>query len=459
VCSSDLLSFHFKHTELSEKALHYLIESGRKSLGKYAVQESHHHYQEAFNILGKIPEKSAEERKRLVDFLNEWAQVFYYRGDFRGFTALLLDHKELAESIEDKARLGIYYGWLGFALFGSGKVREAHGYSSQALKLGEETGSYPIMGLAYANLTWTCAELKLLDQGIQYGIEAGKIARLYELEPMIFFQSLSGMGMIYLFKGDSEKNFEIGRALLEYGESNSNLRSIVVGHIVTGYGHYTKGDFNRAIECCKKAIELLNDPLFSEWPKLFLCMNYLINGQIEEAEELIQDILPFCEDLGIGYIVTAAKVLRGVVLVAKGRLSQGIKILEKDLKIFEDNGRFFSLYVMETAVAEIYFRIATRAQALNPMDVIKNLGFIITKLPFSRRRAEAYLNKIVQVGREVESQGFVQGQALLHLGCLHQLTRKSAPARECFAAALQILERCASETDLQKVREALASVS
>ncbi len=85
------------------------------------MQESHKHYQEAFEILGKIPGKSLEEKQRRVDFLNEWAQVFYFRGDFRGFTELLLKHKELAESIQDKARLGIYYGWLGFALFGAAR--------------------------------------------------------------------------------------------------------------------------------------------------------------------------------------------------------------------------------------------------------------------------------------------------------------------------------------------------
>ncbi|MGC2433981.1 MAG: AAA family ATPase, partial [Desulfobaccales bacterium] len=79
----ETLSLHFKHTELSQKALHYLIESGRKSLQKYAVQESHRYYQQAFQILGKIPGKSAEEKKRLVDLLNEWANVFQYRGDFK----------------------------------------------------------------------------------------------------------------------------------------------------------------------------------------------------------------------------------------------------------------------------------------------------------------------------------------------------------------------------------------
>ncbi|MCL4500643.1 MAG: AAA family ATPase [Deltaproteobacteria bacterium] len=455
----ETLSFHFKQSEVSQKAVDYLIKAGRKSLEKYAVQESHHYYQEAFEILEKISKKSAADKKRLVDFLNEWAQVFHYRGDFKGFTELLLDHKELAESIKDKARLGIYYGRLGFALYGAGQVRDSYEYSSKALRLGREIGSNPVIGLALANLPWACAEMKLLDQGIKHGIEAEKIARLYEMDPMIFFLSLSGLGMIYLFKGNTQKCFEIGNKLLEYGESRSNLRSIAVGHIVTGYGHYTQGDFIQAIECCKKAIESLNDPLFSEWPKIFLCMNYLINGQIAEAEVLIAEILPYCQNLGIGYIVTVAQVLRGAVLVAHGQLSQGIKTLENDLRVFAENGRFFSLYVIETALAEIYFRIAIRAQALNFTGIVKNLGFIVTKLPWSRRRAEAYLSKIIQVGREVGAQGFVHGQALLHLGRLHRLNRDRTSARECFAEALQILERCTGGTYIQQAREALASVS
>jgi class 3 adenylate cyclase/tetratricopeptide (TPR) repeat protein len=455
----ETLAFHFKQSELTEKALDYLIESGRKNLAKYAVQESHHYYKEGFKILEKTLGKTEAEKKRLVDFLNEWAQVFHYRGDFKGFTELLLGHLELAESTGDKARLGIYYGWLGFALFGFGKVRDSHEYSSKALQLGKEIQHYPIIGLAYANLTWTCAELKLLDLGIQYGIEAEEIARSPTLEPITFFLSLSGLGMIYLFKGNSQKCFETGKKLLEYGESHSNLRSIVVGHIITGYGHYITGDFSQAVECSKKAIEILNDPLFSEWPKLFLSVCYLVNGQIKEAEDLIQEILPFCNNLGIGYIVSVAQVLQGAVLVAKGNFSQGIKMLEKDLGIFVDNGRFFSLYYLENVVAETYFRIAMREGTINPIDIMKNLGFFLTKLPGARRRAENYLNKIIEVGCEVESQAFVHGQALLNLGFLHRSNRKPLLARECFTKAIQILAHCSSKTCLQRAQEALASVN
>ena len=56
----ETLAFHFRHCDLSQKdvsqkAVHYLRESGRKSLQKYAVQESHQYYQRAFQILRPDP--------------------------------------------------------------------------------------------------------------------------------------------------------------------------------------------------------------------------------------------------------------------------------------------------------------------------------------------------------------------------------------------------------------------
>ena len=361
----ETLAFHFKHGKLDHKAMKYFTESGRKSLSKYAVQESHLHFKEAFEILGKTLGESEEEKKCLVEFINEWAQVFYYRGDFKGLTELLLGVKELVQSMNDKFSLGIYYGWLGYAMIGSGKVRESYNYSNEALKLGQEINSYPVLGLAYANLIWICAEKKLLDQGIQYGIEIEKIIRLDNLEPIIFFTSHGSLGLVYLFKGDSDKLFEIAKDLLDYGEIHSNLRGIAMGYIINGYGYYAKGDFTRATDFCKKAIECLEDPLFSEWAKVVLCMIYLSNNQIDDAEEIVGQSLPICQRLGIGYIETAAQVFQGAVLVAKGEISRGLKMLERMRRIFQDEERFFSLYVAESTLAEIYFRMAMRDQGLD----------------------------------------------------------------------------------------------
>ena len=56
----ETLAFHFRHSDLSQKdlsqkAVHYLRESGRKSLQQYAVQESNQYYQRAFQILRQNP--------------------------------------------------------------------------------------------------------------------------------------------------------------------------------------------------------------------------------------------------------------------------------------------------------------------------------------------------------------------------------------------------------------------
>jgi class 3 adenylate cyclase len=47
----ETLAFHFKRGQSLHKAVDYLMKSGEKSLNRYAVEESHQSYQEAFDLL------------------------------------------------------------------------------------------------------------------------------------------------------------------------------------------------------------------------------------------------------------------------------------------------------------------------------------------------------------------------------------------------------------------------
>ena len=240
------------------------------------------------------------------------------------------------------------------------RPKESYEYTLKALELGEETGSNAAIGLAYANLTWCCAELKLLDQGIHYGEEV--LAQGNDLEPMAYFLSLGGLGMIYLFKGDSQKNFELGRILLEFGESHSDLRSTVVGYICTSYAYYTAGDFSRAVEWGQKAVELSNDPLFTVWPKLVLATYSVQTEQFQEAEEILREIIPSLPTSWHGlHSNPTPRRYHGAVLIAKGQFSRGLKMIKAGVRVFTSNGRLFTRYFLEFSLAEIYFQMATRA--------------------------------------------------------------------------------------------------
>ena len=56
------------------------------------------------------------------------------------------------------------------SLFNTGRVKESYQFNLKALEMCKK-GSNTDIGMGYANLIWCCAELKLLDQGIQYGEE------------------------------------------------------------------------------------------------------------------------------------------------------------------------------------------------------------------------------------------------------------------------------------------------
>jgi len=82
-------------------------EVGRKSLKRYAVEESHH-YLERLELLNSNREANAPDKEALIGLLIKWAFVYYYAGQYRKLQELFEEHKNLAESLQDKSMLGIF---------------------------------------------------------------------------------------------------------------------------------------------------------------------------------------------------------------------------------------------------------------------------------------------------------------------------------------------------------------
>jgi hypothetical protein len=71
---------------------------------------------------------------------------------------------------------GMFYVWLGVALWMGGKAKDSYEYLCKALELGEDAANQKVVGYACTWLTWACAELGLFVEGIGYGEKAQKIA-------------------------------------------------------------------------------------------------------------------------------------------------------------------------------------------------------------------------------------------------------------------------------------------
>lgn len=94
----EALAYHFQRGQSVDKAVDYLIKSGQKSMERYALEEAHHYYHDAFAMLSSQNGNLKETSLLLIDLINNWSFLHYYRGRYRELLSLLTDHQTLADS-------------------------------------------------------------------------------------------------------------------------------------------------------------------------------------------------------------------------------------------------------------------------------------------------------------------------------------------------------------------------
>jgi class 3 adenylate cyclase/tetratricopeptide (TPR) repeat protein len=452
----ETLAFHYKQGNSLHKALDYLVRSGEKSLRRYAVDESHQYFKEGFELLTQNGPKNNADKLTLVDLLIKWASVHYYSGEYRKQQELLEAHRNLAETVADKRRLGMYYAWLSCALWHREMVRDAYDYLTRALRLGEEAGAPMVVGYACAWLTWTCMELGRLDEAIAAGERAQALCRSGDVDQYVFFASLAGLAYAHSQRGEKNKTFEAGKTLVEFGQRHSNIRSMVMGHVFIGMSHAVSGDVSAATACFEEAIRVSADPWYSQFPVMSMCYVCIADGEYQGLQEKLERIQSFSEEHGVEYLGTPAKVLLGAVLVAQGQLGRGMKILEYGAETWLRTGSRLRYAYALLIMGRIYALMAQGGGQIKITTLLRNTGFLIKHAPFAGRKAEKYLSEAIAIAHEIGAKDTV-GRARFALGLLHKAKGRRLQARECLTDAIRVFQECGADKYLRKAEEALAS--
>jgi class 3 adenylate cyclase/tetratricopeptide (TPR) repeat protein len=455
----ETLAFHFRHSPSDSRAIDYLFKSAEKSLEKYALDEAHEYFQDAFNILASKTNRTRKDDELYIDLISKWFLVFYYRGDFISLTELFSSSRELAESLEDYSRLGMFYACMAFTLFwGKERLRESYELLQKALALGEKVEDQRVIGYAATWLAWVCADLGLFDEGIRYGQMAQDVVNLIPSDQYLFFKSLAGIGHNYWQIGEGQKNIEIGKTLQTYGKKHSNVRSIVTGHIVEAAGHFALGDFMQAIKCANSGINGVADPFYDQWAKIALSMSFIFQTiKLPEAGKLLEDVLAYSEQCGCDYLKTMADLLMGVLLIAKGQMSRGFAMIEKARSSCLENERITTLGVAEYILGRIYLQLAKPSKSIKFWMLARNIGFLLANVPQAALKAEQHLLKAIEIAERIGAKGIL-GQAYLDLGLLRNKEGKVEEARRFISSSIDLFEPLGANVLLKKAYVALRSV-
>ena len=452
----ETLAHHFARGQSVTKAVDYLVKSGEKSLARYAVEEAHQYFKNAYDILASKEEISEAEKIILIDILNSWGYAYYYLGEIKEFVDLFRTHQVLAESLDDKASAGMFFVWLGVALFMAGKSKDSYESLCKGLELGENAGNPKVVGYACTWLTWTCGELGLFSEGINFGERAQKIAESYPSDQYLFFKSLAGPCVIYFYKGDTNRVFEGAKRLLEYGEKTANSRSKVLGHWMEALGHSAAGDMKASQKSSEKAIEVALDPAYAQFPKTTLIVAYFLGGQLQEAENVLESALDFCEKHGLGQISVLCQLFLAPILIAKGQMQQGTKLLDNVQKSLIRNQRKGQYAISEYILGEVNSQIATGPKPSLSI-IAKNIGFLVKNVPFATKKAEEHFNKAIELLKEIGAKGNL-GAVYLRLGLLYKASKRPDKARQCISEAINIFQECEAKAYLKQANEALDSL-
>ena len=453
----ETLAFHFKQGQSLHKAIEYLMKAGEKSINRYALDEAHQYYKEAYEILTQKLDKSEDYDEMLIGLLVKWAVVYNSYGKFRELIELFTNHEGTAESLKEREDAAMFFAWLGYALQRRELIHDALRHLQKAMHIGVVTHNEKVIGYAGAWLVETYSDLCRLDDAFQLAERVEKIAKSLQADRTLFRFALIGSGYANLFKGGCRKEEEIGNAFLEYGRRRSDDRCIALGYKYLGVWRMLAGDFTTAIDFFKKCTAMSVDPMTTISTQLLLVMTYFAANRPLEAENVTNEIAEFNEKYGLEFVGTLNKACQGIILISKGEFNNGISMVEDVAHYLFKNKSNFRYAQINNVMGGIYLQLAQKLKVDSSTADTEKAKFLIEKATASADKAEDYFQKAIDAATELGAK-IVQGQANLGFAMLYRSQKKHDKVKKYISDAIALFEECEADVYLKQAREALAAL-
>jgi tetratricopeptide (TPR) repeat protein len=164
---------------------------------------------------------------------------------------------------------------------------------------------------------------------------------------------------------------------------------------------------------------------------------YVYNGQLQEAEDTMQEVLAFGREFSGEFMEDIAQGVLSLVSFLKGDLQSLATAEDVARKILADGGKFICV------------------QFYNAIGM--SFSLLIGSIPDAVQKAKDYRNKAIELAREIGAKGEL-GIAYLGLSQLHSAEGDKDKARHCISEALSLFEQCELENYLSQAKQALESL-
>jgi tetratricopeptide (TPR) repeat protein len=421
------------------------------------MEEAHQHCEQAYRIVSTKAEKTKEDASTLIHILTNWANAFYYQGNFRRFLEVFTAHEKEAASLGNDPKSVMFYAWLGWAYCVTGKVNIGYENLARARDMAEKLGDRKDLAYAHTWLSVTAAFMGKLEEGLEAGRTAVEIGKSFPSDHYLCFKSLFAVANVHIMMGDLRSALADSRALLDYGRKHSDRRSLMAGYGCMGIIHFYKGDARSAVECGQKSVGVARDPFYVLSWQSFLGSFYLLAGRITEAGRELREVINFDERFNVFGVAGSAYLHLAVLNIVKGRTGEGMKAIERLRDRCSADGNIWLYLMAELLLGEVYLKMVEGSGPNSLSFLARNIPFLVSSRRFADGKAQEHLKEAIRVSTEIGAK-LNLGQAYLNLGLLHKAKRRKEMTRECLSEAVRFLSECEADELLRQAKEALESL-
>lgn len=431
---AETLAYHWKKSTQPRKAIPFLAMAGEKSLGVYSLEEANQWFQQVLEQMQATPDHIDDTL--LADVLLSWARVYYYRKDFRGLIQTLQTHLKRIESLGDQRRLSLTLFWLGFSHYFGARYDIARAMLDRALELGRQQDDNECIGYACLGLMFIDMNVESESSADSFKLLGDEVLAAATQLSDVYLESKYYLCMaihnIYQGRFCDAENFCI--RIRQLGERASDPRAIAMAHWSLGCVNLFQEQFEEAINNANASQMYSPDPLDQLMARTVKGISLALMGDHEQGLLVLQEVR--WEMIDADYIapLLGIDVSYGAAMALAGKMRPGVRWIQNTIKRFTDWGNLSQPAFGNLVLGEIYLQMALGKEKPPLSVVVRNLGFILSSMPFAARRARHYLEQAVNESRKINLPATL-ARALLDLARLNLMQKRNDAAQACLTEA------------------------
>jgi class 3 adenylate cyclase len=448
---AETLAHHYAATTRADKAFAYLSIAGDKSLDVYAILEAEKYFRQALTVFEA--QKTCSDQLAVAHVVVRLLETLNNKSEFRQVEEAARKFMPIVKEGGETPELVIGRCLQVSSLLRTRDIRGAHEFSLETLKIAERVGDVRARAMASGNLLFMRSFLGLDTLDAAERMKAQLIDDCIRIgDSIILSWSHFSIAWDYLYRGLIVEAREVATRLVASGEERRDPRGIGAANLLLSYIDEMCYDPVAADAHAEECIRVAVVPDDRRQAAMVKAVSAILLGRIREGLDEIDALNSEFERSGA--LMAMQCMFQGVGLATLGRVSEGIRMIEKEIAQADATGDETRAAMSRIILAEVYIQILSGKQKPGVMVLFRNFWTVTGALIFGASRARTLLRRAAAV-KKLSERGVIVARINYDLGVLSAMNKRTEQARAYFDKARVGAECQGADKLVQKIDAAL----